>query len=171
MKQQTKHKLLLLLIFILASVSTFYFEMEVRWLIQELFMSSTNNAIFFYGKSFHFFPSAYFTFGFGLYAVVLISFLKSFRFKGIVLFLAYTLLSFAAFFYLICYVVAFMKIVECTACSDGRRGLQYHEINYDGIFMSALTFSMIPLTIYFFVKKNGQNRLKRKGVFLSESQA
>lgn len=156
MKQQTKHKLLLLLIFILASVSTFYFEMEIRWLIQELFIQSTNNAIFFYGKSFHFFPTAFFTFGFGLYAVVVISLLKRFKFKGMILFLAYTLLSFAASFYTICYMTASMKIVGCTACSDGRRGLQYYDINYDGIFISALTFSLLPLTIDFLAKKIGQ---------------
>jgi hypothetical protein len=59
-----------------------------------------------------------------------------------------------------CYFDGFFKIIECTACNNGKRQLPYNEISYDYIFISSLILAIIPFVITEIRKVIKQNKQK-----------
>jgi hypothetical protein len=137
---------------VLFSVLTFFggiaiaivFEQELRQLIQALFKISTDNNIYFVGKDFDSFASTYYYLSPGILSLIL--FFASIRLT-VEQTLINVLLAISIFFIaltLISYIDSNGKIAQCTACNDGKRSLNYNEINYDGITVVSLVLASIP---------------------------
>jgi hypothetical protein len=43
-----------------------------------------------------------------------------------------------------CFIDSNGKLIECTACDNGKRVLAFNELNYDLIFITSLIFGILP---------------------------
>lgn len=126
----------------------FIYEENYRDLIRNLYQQLTENKISFknYGKYFHF-ASGEFISAFVLFIISLFLLLKRQenrqRIKNILF--GTLLLIISTIIY--CYIDGNGKLIECTACDDGKRVLRYNDINYDLILISSLIFGILPTII------------------------
>lgn len=148
-----KKYLILACIFILSTASAFYFEEYYRTLVRYLFRKCTNDSIYFIGKNFHLFASFSFVFSFGFFCSILYTSGVKQSPKQIAKQFAITILLFVLTTVIISYFNSHFKIIECTACNDGRRGVGYNGINYDLIFIASLTVAIIPSIIWIIKRK------------------
>lgn len=147
-----KKILINLLIITLGLITSLLIESHLRKLIQTLFKTLTGNAIHFYGKDFYLFASPYYYICFGLFFLIIwISWTNQSSSQKILNGLL-TIVIFLLSLMAISWLDGTLKIVECTACNDGRRGIHYNDINYDGIIMISLAISIIP-TVILLIKK------------------
>lgn len=144
---------LLFLCFAAASYSTFFFESEYRRLVINFYKYSTNNRISFIGKGFHFFPTYKFSISFGLYILILVFSSINFKIKWKFLHLIIIILTFFISIFLLSYMDSNSKLIQCTACDDGKLAINYNQINYDLIFIVSLLTSVIPFLISRIIKK------------------
>tara|TARA_R110001592_G_scaffold248694_4_gene511110 strand:+ start:1463 stop:1945 length:483 start_codon:yes stop_codon:yes gene_type:complete len=130
--------------FIIGIVIAYYSESFFREIIQDIYKWSTSNKIKFVGKNFYIFSNKlyFITFGIGLLILTLenlnqehIQMLKN----GILSILIFVIILIG-----ISAVDANMKILECTACNDGIRKLNWNEINYGMILGISVIISIIP---------------------------
>jgi hypothetical protein len=132
------------LAFIIGIGIAFYSESFFRGIIQDIFIWSTSNKIQFVGKNFFVFSNKlyFLTFGIGLLILTLENLnekLTQVLKSGII-----SLLIFGVLIIGISAIDANMKIVECTACNDGIRKLNWNEINYGLILGTSTIISIIP---------------------------
>ena len=136
-----------ILAFVIGIGIAYYSESFFREIIQDIFKWSTSDKIQFVGKNFFVFSNKlyFITFGIGLLILTienlnlkLTQILKS----GIISILIFGILIIG-----ISCVNANMKIVECTACNDGIRKLNWNEVNYGLILGTSAIISIIPSLI------------------------
>jgi amino acid permease len=126
----------------------FNYEENYRELIRNLFQQLTENKISFknYGKYFHF-ASGEFISAFVIFIISIFLLLKKQenrqRIKNILFGTLLLIISTIIF----CYIDGNAKLIECTACNDGKRVLRFNDINYDLIFISSLIFGILPSLI------------------------
>ena len=151
---KTKKIIYSTLIFLLATLSAFYFEEYYRTLIRLLYKYFTADSISFIGKNFHF-TSLYFLIAFGLFCLIMRYNQLGRNFSQVFLSILLVTVLFFLTTTVISYFSSQLKIIECTACNDGKRSLQFNGINYDLIFMSSLFIATLPILI-----KKIRNRMK-----------
>ena len=147
LKRRILNSLLLLIVFIAAIICAFFFEENYRFIVREIFKWSTNNNISFFGKNFHFFPSNNFLFSFGFHIGFFFYSLKNLSTNKKMQQIALLICFFFATTFLFSFVYSSLKIMESTACDDGKLRMNYNQINYDLIFVSSLIISLIPIII------------------------
>lgn len=151
---RTKKIIYSTLIFFLSTFSAFYFEEYYRTLIRLLYKYFTADSISFIGKNFHF-TSMYFVIAFGLFCLIMGINQFGRNFSQISLSMLLETVLFFLTTTVISYFSSQLRIVECTACDDGKISLQFNGINYDLIFMSSLFIATLPILI-----KTIRNRMK-----------
>ena len=126
----------------------FAYEENYRELIRNLFQQLTENKISFknYRKYFHF-ASGEFISAFVIFIISIFLLLKRQenrqRIKNILFGTLLLIISTIIF----CYIDGNGKLIECTACDDGKRVLRFNDIDYDLIFISSLIFGILPTII------------------------
>lgn len=141
-------------------VFAFAYEEKYRELIRYLFQQLTENKISFknYGKYFHF-ASGEFISAFIIFIISIVLLLEreenKQRIKNILLGTLLLIISTIIF----CYIDGNGKLIECTACNDGKRVLRFNDINYDLIFISSLIFGILPTII-----SEIKNRNRKKNI-------
>jgi hypothetical protein len=116
----------------------------IQYLYEEL---SGNRISFFRPRKYIHFASGEFVSAFGIFMVVII-FLLSRQTRRQIFFNACAAIVLVALFTAAqCYFDGLMKLIECTACADGKRTLQYRDINYDSIFIGNLILAAMPALI------------------------
>jgi hypothetical protein len=139
-----KKKLFVILAMIIGVGIAFYSESFLREVIQHIFKWSTSDKIKFIGKNFYVFSNKLYFLTFGI--AFLIMTLENMNQK-IAQILKSGVLSFLIFVItLVCIsaINANMKIIECTACDDGIRKLNWNEINYGQIIGASVIVSIVP---------------------------
>jgi len=129
------------------------FEQGLRQLIQTLFKLSTDNNVYFVGKDFHLFASLYYYVSPGLLTIVLFFASSRSTIKQTIINVIIAISIFFSALTMVSYIDSNGKIAQCTACSDGKRGLNYNEINYDGITVVSLIIASIPSLIQLIKKR------------------
>lgn len=133
--------------FLIACYSTLFFESEYRTLVVKLYKFSTKNNISFTGKAFNLFPTYKFSVFFGIWIVFFIFRIINFKIKNRFIHFVCSFFLFFITTFLFCYIEGNLKIIECTACDDGKLQINYNQINYDLIFITSLIVSIMPLLI------------------------
>ena len=151
--------LLLPLIFIVAYLTTFWFDWQYKFLIIKYYKCFTDGKIHFNGKPFFFFPTGYFSLSFGLYCTALAFILLIKDTKKKLLKVVVTLITFFLSMAIISYINSNADLIECTACSNGERNLRYSEVPYDTIFIESLAISLLIFFLLDAVMK--RNQLKK----------
>ncbi len=161
--KKLKTSLKYLVAFILGLVVGIFSEDKLHQFIRFLYTYLTNNRISFYIPKFDlYFFSVSFIILFGLYFVALLYLFIGQTLRQRLLNFFLTLIFIISSFFLICYMDANMKLIECTACNDGKRILDYYDINYLKIFIGTLLSSLIP-NIWFNIRnrrKQNNNSIK-----------
>lgn len=148
-----KKIILRIIIFLVGVGIAFLTESFFRGFIQDVFQISTSDKIQFIGKNIHFIPNIIFLPILGLSLVTLsIENSNKNNFQIFINILRSLLLFFISII-LISAVDANLKVIECTACIDGIRKLNWNDINYGIILGSSILISIIPSLMNIF-KKN-----------------
>ena len=156
-----KGGLILLVIFIASVYFSFYFEEPYRKSIRYLYVALSNgNISFFIPKKYLHFARAEFVLSFGIFIVALCFIINRQTSRQRVVNIILGVSLFVASILLHCYFDSFFKIIERTACNDGKRQLRYNEISYDYIFISSLILAIIPFVITEIRKVIKQKRQK-----------
>ncbi|TDQ27507.1 hypothetical protein DFQ07_1358 [Tenacibaculum caenipelagi] len=122
----------------------YYSESFFRGIIQDIFKSSTSNKIHFVGNIFLVVSNKLYFLTFGIRLLILT--LENLNQK-LAQVLKNGIISFLIFWSLIIGISAIeanIKIVDCTACNDGNRKLNWNEINYGLILGTSAIISIIP---------------------------
>ena len=170
MRKFTKILIGIIIAYFLALLA-FAYEENYRELIRNLFQQLTENKISFkiYRKYFHF-ASAEFISAFVIFIILIFLLLKrqenKQRKKNILFGTLLLIISTIIF----CYVDSNEKLIECTACDDGKRVLRFNDINYDLIFISSLIFGILPTIITEIKNRNRKKILKKKNINKMEEQ-
>lgn len=137
-----------ILLFVISTYLAFYFEESYRKIIRQLFEISTqNNISFFHPRKYFRFASPVFLFSFSIFNLTsLYLFLKQTK-KQYIINSIIGLIFFLVFTLGFCYLDSSMKIMECTACNNGKRILGYEDINYNLIFIISLFLTLLPSII------------------------
>ena len=147
MKKRIFQILLAIIIFMVSNVIASLYGNYFRRLVRYFFQYSTDGNITFIGKNFHLFESAEFGISFGLFSIFVFYTFKEFNsqrkiMSGIIIFLLFIVSTF-----IMCYFESNSRIIECTACDDGKLNINYNSINYDSIFITSLVISVFPFLI------------------------
>lgn len=113
-------------------------------LVPDLYQFTTNDRIQFVGKHFTFFAHPIYYIGFGLTYALLALDLFAKPIRKIVVSVVIWVLVFAIVLINICAFDAHFKLMQCTACNDGTRQLQYYEVNAGLILGVAAIIAGIP---------------------------
>ena len=130
------------------AVIAFTIEENYRELIRNLYQQLTENRITFknFGKYFHF-ASGEFVSAFVIFIISIFILLKKQenkkRIRNMILGTLLLIISTILF----CYIDSNGKLIECTACDDGKRVLRFNDVKYDLIFISSLIFGILPTII------------------------
>jgi hypothetical protein len=126
----------------------FTYEENYRDLIRNLYQQLTENKITFKnnGKYFHF-ASGEFISAFVMFFISTFILLKRQenrqRIRNTILGILLLIISTVIF----CYIDSNGKLIECTSCDNGKRVLEFTDINYDLMFISSLIFGILPTVI------------------------
>lgn len=142
--------LLLVFIFVLGVALAFYFEYYYRVLVVELYKEIHPGQFTFNGKYFQF-PGARFVSAFGVFGILLTSFLFDQRKKILKLLVTVTLFFLSTA--VIVYAHSSYQLSACTACDDGKLTLSLRDIPYDLYFYASLFISLLPVLIMAFKKR------------------
>jgi len=134
------------LIFLLATLSAFYFEAYYRSFIRFLYQYFTAGVISFVGKRLHFF-SLKFALAFGVFSIFVATTLFERNTFQVLTKILFTIVLFFLATTMISYFSSQLRIVECTACDDGKVRLHFNGINYDLIFLTSLLVATLPLLL------------------------
>ncbi|TYA70021.1 hypothetical protein [Seonamhaeicola marinus] len=138
---------LVVLSFIAGFSIAFFFESFLRGTIQDIFRLSTSNKIHFYGKNMFIFSDRLFKYFLGLSILIFIYANLRKNFKNIITNTLICLFIFGIAIFLISAIDANIKVLECTNCKDGIRGLHWTDINYDFIIGASAIISTIPYLV------------------------
>ena len=145
-------------IFILTTVSAFFFEDYYRQIVQYFYKLFNGDNIIFVGKNFHLFASNYFVFSFGLFSIFISMLIfrqtkQKMFFKVLVTITVFFLTTIST-----SYFDSKSKILECTACKDNKLKLSYNGINYDFHFIFSLTLALLPFGLGTLKKRKLKNQ-------------
>ena len=143
-----KQVLIYTALFLVSTWTAFQFENSFRELIRKIYTSLSGNDILFVqpGKYIHF-PSSIYLLSFGLFVATFFYLLTNLTPYQRIRISALAILIFVGSVIIHCYFDGLMKIIECTACNDGKRTLRFNHIKYDLIFISSLILSIMPTCI------------------------
>jgi hypothetical protein len=138
--------------FVAGTATALWTESELRRLIQYLFRVLTGERITFYGKNFHLLSPIfyYLTFGFLIAALVLTK--LSMSRKQALKLVAIDMITFSLTMVAMCLIISNKLVVECTACEDGVRKINYNDIDYVLIILTSLAATLLSF---------GLNQIKR----------
>lgn len=122
-------------------------EFWIQGFIQDLFVFFTDGHIRFHGKIFIPFFGWHYS---AIFALIGLFCYHAFRICTLPEKIKYSCLTVCIFFLMlavICYIDSNIKIIECTACDDGIRTLEYSDIRYEWIIFSSLALSLLPIGI------------------------
>ncbi|AYB35005.1 hypothetical protein [Chryseolinea soli] len=122
-------------------------EFWIKGFIHDLFTFFTDNHIRFHGKIFRSFFEWHYL---AIFALIGLFCYHAFRVCTLPEKIKYAGLAVSIFFLalaLICYADSYVKIIECTACDDGVRTLEYSDIRYERIIFTSLALSLLPIGI------------------------
>lgn len=147
-----------IVVFILGIIISIIAESHFRHLIQHLYRVLTNDSIYFIGKDFRLFPSIFYCLGFGVWTFIVWQQLSRLsKEKGLLNGLL-ILGMFSFTLIILCYLDSNLKIMKCTMCDDGRRGLRYSEVKYDFLIEISLLISLLPILVISFLRKKGKSK-------------
>ena len=153
-----KKLLIIIVTLIVGLITSYLLEGFFREQIQRIFKWATSDHIKFIGKNFYIFSGLfyYLSFAVSFAAFGILNFNQPFKriinngLIGIFIFIL-SVIGISSF-------DANLKVIECTACQDGIRKLQWNEINYDLILgISALLF-IIPSLVWKLKKQRKSQR-------------
>ena len=125
----------------IAIISEDHFHRLVRYLYEVL----TKNKINFHIQKLElYFFSLPFIISVGLYSMILFYLLRKQSSNQRNVNFILTLILLSSSIPLICYIDANIKLIECTACKDGFRELNFSDISYSTILILSLLTSLIP---------------------------
>ncbi len=132
-------------VFILGLTIGVFSEDSLHQLVRHLYVRLTYDKISFDLPKFDlYFFSIPFIISLGLYFIVLLFLLGRQTSRQRVINSFLTLIFLISAFLISCYFDANIKLIECTACDDGTRVLNFYDINYTKIFIVTLLSSCIP---------------------------
>lgn len=123
-------------------------EFWIREFILDLFVFFTDNHIRFRGKIF--IPLFFGWHYSAIFALIGLFCYHAFRVCTLREKIKYASLAVCIFFLVLavlCYFDSNIKIIECTACDDGIRTLEYSDIRYERIIFASLALALLPIGI------------------------
>lgn len=133
-----------ILSFIFGIVIAYFSELFFREFIQGIFIWSTSEKIKFVGKNFYAFSNKlyFISFGIGLLILTLQNLKRNLYeiFKSVII----SLILFGIVLFGISSIDANFKVIECTACEDGIRKLNWNDVNYGLIIGISVFVGIIP---------------------------
>jgi drug/metabolite transporter (DMT)-like permease len=149
--------------FLLGLILALLSEDSIHKLARQLYASLTYNKISFHLPKLDFYlPSVPFMISLGLYNVVLLYLFARQTSKQRLINTFLTIIFLVSTMVLYCYFDANIKLIECTACNDGKRELYYSDIHYTKISIVTLLTSLIP---FMWTEIRIQRRTRRKHLF------
>jgi hypothetical protein len=126
----------------------FTFEENYREFIRNLYQQLTENKISFKNnvKYLHF-ASDEFTSAFVIVLISKFILLKRLENRQRIINIVLGMLLIIISTIIICYLDSNGKLIECTACNNGKRVLGFNDINYDFIFITSLLFGILPAIV------------------------
>lgn len=138
-----KYILISLILFSSGVAVGIYFEEELRILIRSLYGLITNQRIYFYGNHLNFNASDPYYLAFGIYFSMHYILTPNLGFRRSVKYIILALSSFLVTLTILCAIDSHAKLIECTSCVNGTRGLQYGEVNYETMVLISLAVSLV----------------------------
>jgi hypothetical protein len=139
-----------LLIAFLPGVLAAIFSYDIlRSAIQLVMLESGAGKLVFVGKNFYIFNSLPYILFFALVFAIYYLLYKLRQFYTLIISIATVLVSVI----ILSYLQAWRYIVECTACQNGIRKLQFSEVPYEGIIAISLIISLIPSAYKFIINR------------------
>lgn len=141
---RNKRILILPLVFVLASIASFFIQRPFARMTRYFYSTFTHNKIYFTGKYFRLFPGDAFILSFGICCVVFTALLFRHTFKQG---LYRTLIALGLFFLsvaVVCWFNSTAWLAACTACKTGRRPMGMGQVKYDIIFITGLSIAILP---------------------------
>ena len=133
-----------ILAFIIGIGIAFYSESFFRELIQDIFKWSTSDKIKFVGKNFYVFSNKLYFITFGIALLILTLENLNRKLTQVLKVGIINIIIFGILLIGISTINANLKVIECTACDDGIRKLNWNEINYGLIIGTSIIISIIP---------------------------
>ena len=152
-----KFYLLLIVVFIIASLLATYFEFGFRVLVIRLCTLLTNHKIHFSGKNFLFFPTLYFELFFSLFSTIIVFRLIKMNNPRWLFRIFMVVVLFGITITVSCWMYAETSIMECTACNNGERTILYRDVPYNTLFFISL---IVPLLAFFISDTLGLRKAK-----------
>lgn len=147
-----------ILIFLGSVFLAFIIEDEYRKSVRWLYEILSNHNISFHhpAKNIHF-ASGYFVSSIGAFFVIIFNFIFNQKKHQILLNMVISLVLFTTSIVVYSAMDSKLKLIECTACENGLRTLEYNNILYDRIMILALISTLLPWVFTEFInrKKNG----------------
>jgi hypothetical protein len=135
------------LAFTLSIISAFCYGEHYDGFVRYLYEALSANAVSFYGKGFHFSGYPYYLIV-GIISVIVVNACFDKSWISIAKKTCIALCGFLLATFILSYIGTRLKIVECTACIDGKRQLRLNEVNYDLIFISSLVIASLPFSTF-----------------------
>jgi hypothetical protein len=140
-----KATFILILVFVVTAILSFFFENSFDETIRYLYSSLTYNKIsFIQPRKYIHFASNLFVTSFGLYVTILSYLIFTQTTKQKVLNCCLTISLFPITVVLYSYFDSTIKLLQCTACDNGTMTLTYSDISYDKTFVISLIISLLP---------------------------
>ena len=131
--------------FLVGATIAIYFEDSFHHIVRQLYSSLTYNKISFrMPKLDLYFTFLEFAYSFGLFLTLLLFLFVGQTKRQKLLNSILTLIFMTITLLLFCYFDANIKLIECTACDDGTRIMEYSDLNYTKILIITLLISLIP---------------------------
>ena len=134
---RTRRILLLPLVFVVTTLSTFFFYGGYRKMVRFFYKVFTHGKIHFFGKTTYQFPDDYFVLSFGVLCVVFAILLYRHTLKQRVYRSLFALALFILSNIIVSYARSTMALAECTACKGGILTMHVNAVPYDAIFISS----------------------------------
>jgi hypothetical protein len=132
-------------ILVLSAIIGFYLYGVYRNFIMYLFDTLQSGRITIVGKNFYIFPPVVFVASLGAFSCIMVYTLQKSSRKLLLIFIS--LLVFFTSSVLTTWLDSTGKIIECTACNDGRRTIFINDIAFSAHFVAALFFAAAPFAV------------------------
>lgn len=137
-------------LFVFGVLSAFLFEDYYRQFIRFLYKYFTDDKLIFIGKNFHLFASLKFVLTFSIFCSVLFFALSRNIFYNKIKAIFYSFLIWFLTINILSFIDSKGLVIQCTACNDGIKRINYNEINYDSNFvLSILTTLLVVLWLIY----------------------
>ena len=157
----TKRTVELVGLFFLSFAISILAKYRLENLIQTLFRKFTDNPIHHTGTEFYGISSLYYYLGFGLLVLIIWTSWTDITPKQKIFDGLFMIIIFLASITVITWIMSSGIIIDCDACENDIRAINYYKINYNGIVFISLFLSIIP---------SGQRVIKRKYAASAQQQ-